>query len=83
MKTTSKFLIAILLTLSFSYIKAQNGILKAVMDGDYDRVEQLISSEPKMVDTMIMDNTPLIVAAYFGKDKIVLSHSVSSELKKF
>ena len=84
MKTIPKIFIVIILLLSFSSTKAQNGILKQVMDGNYDKVEQLISAEPNMVDTVIMLNTPLIIAAYFGKDKIaelLLNHG--ADMYKF
>ncbi|MFC2089352.1 ankyrin repeat domain-containing protein [Bacteroidota bacterium] len=84
MKTIPKIFIVIVLILPFSNTKAQNGILKLVMDGDYDKVEQLISAEPDLVDTVIMYNTPLIIAAYFGKDKIaelLLNHG--ADMYKF
>lgn len=70
MKTFPKFLFALFLLILFNRLKAQE-IFQAIGNGEYEKVEHLITDDPNLVDTMIVWNTPLIIASYYGKDKIV------------
>ncbi len=70
MKTLLRILLTIIPLVFCGQIKAQE-IFMAIQNGEYEKVEQLISIEPNLVDTMIVWNTPLIMASYFGKDNIV------------
>lgn len=70
MKTLLRILLTLIPLAFCSQINAQE-IFHAIRNGENEKVEQLISIDPKLVDTMIVWNTPLLMASYFGKEKIV------------
>lgn len=70
-KTSIKILLTFCLFVFYSTINAQD-IFDAIWQEEYEKVEQFIHEEPKLIDSIIKyDATPLMVAASWGKDTIV------------
>jgi ankyrin repeat protein len=70
MKISLKILLAFSLFVFCSNTNAQD-FFKAIQNGEYEKVEQLIQRNPGWVDSTSNGYSPLILAAYFGKEKIV------------
>lgn len=71
MKISLKILLAFSLIFYCSIVNAQD-FFRAIHDGEYKKVEQIILEEPNLIDSIISgDCTPLMFASYWGKDSIV------------
>jgi ankyrin repeat protein len=70
MKTTLKVLMAFTLLVFCSTLNAQN-FFKAIRDGQYEKVEQLINENPGWVDSTSNGYSALVFASNFENEKIV------------
>jgi len=71
MKPLLKIHLILILIISCITLNAQD-FFQTIKDGEYEKVEQYISEEPMLIDSIVKwDLTPIMFASILGKDSIV------------